>query len=302
MFDIGFSELLLFGVIALVVLGPEKLPHAARTAGKWYSKFRRTISTLQSEIEAELDLAETRQKLQEELAKIKQTEAEMKREMAELRGSMKEFESAHNNSMQSAPSSVSDTTSISETPSIKVDKPDLDVSVNNSNNESSTSTVDNIQVLSTRPWENMWFLLSDYDKARRLPSAPFLPNYHADPLLNASASIINNYPANDIDSLNTESLNTDSLNTTHLDTAHLGSAHLGTAHQGTVPLTKPIATIDIDNKSKSLQSSGSASSDDHSEHPSANKLNDVTLHSDIEKDIQLQKLETLQAAGNEVGR
>ena len=33
MFDIGFSELLLFGVIALIVLGPEKLPQAARTAG-----------------------------------------------------------------------------------------------------------------------------------------------------------------------------------------------------------------------------------------------------------------------------
>ena len=60
MFDIGFSELLLFGVIALIVLGPEKLPQAARTAGQWYAKLRRTVSTLQSEIEAELDLAETR--------------------------------------------------------------------------------------------------------------------------------------------------------------------------------------------------------------------------------------------------
>ena len=56
MFDIGFSELLLFGVIALIVLGPEKLPQAARTAGQWYAKIRRTVSTLQSEIEAELDL------------------------------------------------------------------------------------------------------------------------------------------------------------------------------------------------------------------------------------------------------
>ena len=52
MFDIGFSELLLFGVIALIVLGPEKLPQAARTAGQWYAKIRRTVSTLQSEIEA----------------------------------------------------------------------------------------------------------------------------------------------------------------------------------------------------------------------------------------------------------
>lgn len=70
MFDIGFSELLLFGVIALIVLGPEKLPQAARTAGQWYAKIRRTVSTLQSEIEAELDLAETRQQMQKELAKF----------------------------------------------------------------------------------------------------------------------------------------------------------------------------------------------------------------------------------------
>ena len=74
MFDIGFSELLLFGVIALIVLGPEKLPQAARTAGQWYAKLRRTVSTLQSEIEAELDLAETRKQMQDELAKIRQTE------------------------------------------------------------------------------------------------------------------------------------------------------------------------------------------------------------------------------------
>ncbi|KTF06059.1 twin-arginine translocation protein TatB, partial [marine sediment metagenome] len=91
MFDIGFSELLLFGVIALIVLGPEKLPQAARTAGQWYAKIRRTVSTLQSEIEAELDLAETRQQMQKELAKIRQTEADMRREMAEMRGNMKAF-------------------------------------------------------------------------------------------------------------------------------------------------------------------------------------------------------------------
>ncbi|WP_201541814.1 Sec-independent protein translocase protein TatB [Psychrobacter faecalis] len=99
MFDIGFSELLLFGVIALIVLGPEKLPQAARTAGQWYAKMRRIVSTLQSEIEAELDLAETRQQMQNELAKIRQTESDMKREMAEMRGSMQKFEHSQNKSL-----------------------------------------------------------------------------------------------------------------------------------------------------------------------------------------------------------
>ena len=106
MFDIGFSELLFFGVIALIVLGPEKLPQAARTAGQWYAKLRRTVSTLQSEIEAELDLAETRQQMQNELAKIRQTESDMKRELAEMRGSMQKFEQSQNQSLDASHQSI----------------------------------------------------------------------------------------------------------------------------------------------------------------------------------------------------
>ena len=106
MFDIGFSELLLFGVIALIVLGPEKLPQAARTAGQWYAKLRRTISTLQSDIESELDLAETRQQMQNELAKIRQTESDMKRELAEMRGSMQKFEQSQNQSLDASHQSI----------------------------------------------------------------------------------------------------------------------------------------------------------------------------------------------------
>ena len=106
MFDIGFSELLLLGVIALIVLGPEKLPQAARTAGQWYAKLRRTVSTLQSEIEAELDLAETRQQMQNELAKIRQTESDMKRELAEMRGSMQKFEQSQNQSLDASHQSI----------------------------------------------------------------------------------------------------------------------------------------------------------------------------------------------------
>ena len=106
MFGGGRSELLLFGVIALMVLGPEKLPQAARTAGQWYAKLRRTVSTLQSEIEAELDLAETRQQMQNELAKIRQTESDMKRELAEMRGSMQKFEQSQNQSLDASHQSI----------------------------------------------------------------------------------------------------------------------------------------------------------------------------------------------------
>lgn len=166
MFDIGFSELLLFGVIALIVLGPEKLPQAARTAGQWYAKIRRTVSTLQSEIEAEFDLAETRQQMQQELAKIRQTEADMKREIAEMRGSMRQFEYAQNHSEE-----------------LNDDGTHVESSASTSASRQNTPKT---KIINTRPWENMWFRLSAYDEARRLPAAPYLPNYQADILLNAS--------------------------------------------------------------------------------------------------------------------
>ncbi len=114
MFDIGFSELLMFGVIALIVLGPEKLPQAARTAGQWYAKVRRMISTLQSDIESELDLAETRKQMQNELVKIRQTETDMRRELAEMQSSMNKFKHSQpqksDDSHQSATSTVRSTT------------------------------------------------------------------------------------------------------------------------------------------------------------------------------------------------
>lgn len=212
MFDIGFSELLLFGVIALVVLGPEKLPQAARTAGHWYAKFRRTVATLQNEIEAELDLAETRQKMQEELAKIKQAEAEMKREMAELRGSMQEFENAQNKHLAStqykpgAETANTNTQSVHLEKSANLEKSDTTTAEVNATSDiaakqnsaqpgsedTATETIVNtIPEAMTRPWEHMWFRLGDYDKARRLPPAPLRANYHADVLLNTQQSVAN---------------------------------------------------------------------------------------------------------------
>lgn len=67
MFDVGFSELLLLAIVALVVLGPEKLPHAARVAGAWVGRIRRTISSMQAEIEREVAAQEVRQQLEKQL-------------------------------------------------------------------------------------------------------------------------------------------------------------------------------------------------------------------------------------------
>jgi sec-independent protein translocase protein TatB len=64
-FDIGFSELLVVFVVGLLILGPERLPHAAKTAGLWVRKIRRSINSVQREINAQLDQEELQQKINE---------------------------------------------------------------------------------------------------------------------------------------------------------------------------------------------------------------------------------------------
>ncbi len=54
MFDVGFWELMLIGVVALVVIGPERLPGVARTAGKWLGKGKRFLSDVKADIDQEL--------------------------------------------------------------------------------------------------------------------------------------------------------------------------------------------------------------------------------------------------------
>ena len=65
MFDVGFSELLIIAVVALLVLGPERLPKAARFAGLWVRKARAQWYAVKSELELELAQEEMKKHLQE---------------------------------------------------------------------------------------------------------------------------------------------------------------------------------------------------------------------------------------------
>ncbi|WP_346659634.1 Sec-independent protein translocase protein TatB [Pseudomonas sp. RIT-PI-S] len=66
MFGISFSELLLVGLVALLVLGPERLPGAARTAGLWVGRLKRSFNSIKTEIERELGADEIRRQLHNE--------------------------------------------------------------------------------------------------------------------------------------------------------------------------------------------------------------------------------------------
>ena len=60
MFDIGFTELMVIGVVALIVIGPERLPKVARTAGHLYGRLQRYVSSVKSDISHEIQLDEIR--------------------------------------------------------------------------------------------------------------------------------------------------------------------------------------------------------------------------------------------------
>lgn len=67
MFDIGFSELMVIGIVALVVIGPERLPKVARTLGHLLGRAQRYVNDVKSDINREMQLDELR-KLQAQVS------------------------------------------------------------------------------------------------------------------------------------------------------------------------------------------------------------------------------------------
>jgi len=66
MFDVGFPELLAIAVVALLVIGPDKLPETIRSLALWFGRFKRSFNDLRSEIEREIGADEIKQQLHNE--------------------------------------------------------------------------------------------------------------------------------------------------------------------------------------------------------------------------------------------
>ncbi len=84
MFDMGFTEMMLIGIVALIVIGPERLPGVARTAGKYFGRLKRFMTSVKADVEQELRADELRQILadqQRELDTIKDSISEAGREI-----------------------------------------------------------------------------------------------------------------------------------------------------------------------------------------------------------------------------
>ena len=95
MFDIGFSELLVIGIVALIVIGPEKLPRVARTVGVLAGRLQRYVADVKADINREIELEELR-KMRDSMqqaasefqssvqSEVTKTEAELNQTAADL--------------------------------------------------------------------------------------------------------------------------------------------------------------------------------------------------------------------------
>ena len=89
MFDMGFTEMMLIGIVALIVIGPERLPGVARTAGKYFGRLKRFVTSVKTDVEQELRADELREilaKQQRELDSLRDTISDAGRELEKEAG------------------------------------------------------------------------------------------------------------------------------------------------------------------------------------------------------------------------
>ena len=112
MFDIGFQELLLLSVIALLVIGPERLPGTIRTASLWLGRLRRSFQQIKMEVEREINADEIRQQLHNEsvMSSLEQTQQQVNEKVADmsrqLRHDIEQLEPNSNDSSTEAPTTT----------------------------------------------------------------------------------------------------------------------------------------------------------------------------------------------------
>jgi sec-independent protein translocase protein TatB len=81
MFDVGFSELVLVGIVALLVIGPEQLPETVRTAMGWLGRIRRGFNDIKQEVQQELHNDAVMRELRQTSAQLKKETAALEREL-----------------------------------------------------------------------------------------------------------------------------------------------------------------------------------------------------------------------------
>jgi sec-independent protein translocase protein TatB len=103
MFDIGFSEIVVIAVVALVVLGPEKLPKTARTLGHLFGRLQRYVNDVKRDIQRELELDELRKLQQNVQSAAKEIEDSMASATRDVERGVRDVEAALGATTEAAP-------------------------------------------------------------------------------------------------------------------------------------------------------------------------------------------------------
>lgn len=106
MFDIGFTEMLVIAVVALVVIGPERLPKVARQTGQWIAKLRRYVDDVKADFNRQVELTELRNIKSQVEDAAKSIESSVTSAVADTQASFDSVQSAFESPSLSSPEPV----------------------------------------------------------------------------------------------------------------------------------------------------------------------------------------------------
>ena len=104
MFDIGFTEIVVIAVVALIVLGPERLPRAARTMGHLFGRLQRYVSDVKADISREMELEDLKKLQQEVKSAAQELESSVQSAARSAESGLRDVESQLNAGASEAPS------------------------------------------------------------------------------------------------------------------------------------------------------------------------------------------------------
>ena len=108
MFDIGFSELLVIGVVALIVIGPERLPRVARTLGHLFGRMQRYVNDVKADISREMEVEDLRRLRETVEDAARSIQGSMEREISDARGELDKVAAAADREVETAETGAAD--------------------------------------------------------------------------------------------------------------------------------------------------------------------------------------------------
>lgn len=108
MFDFSFSELIVVGAVALIVIGPERLPKVARTVGHLVGRLQRYVSDVKRDINREVELDELRQMRKEMNEAARSVETSAREHMASVRENLDEIGKEVEHAAEGSPAAAAD--------------------------------------------------------------------------------------------------------------------------------------------------------------------------------------------------